>query len=57
VAKGGVAVAPPVGMTGGIMGMLFGRIIRTSAGREGGRLNARLRRGRLRHVGELGRVG
>jgi hypothetical protein len=50
-------VTPPVGMTGGIMGMLFRRIVGTSAGWEGGRLDVRLRRGLLRHVGELGRVG
>ena len=50
-------MTPPVGMPGGIMGMLFGRIVGTSAGGEGGRLDVRLRRGLLRHVGKLGRVG
>lgn len=51
-----VAVTAPIGVTRGIMGMLFGRIVGTSARGEGGRLDVRLR-GLLRHVGELGRVG
>lgn len=57
MAKGGVAVAAPVGMGGGIVGMLFCGIVGASAGGKGGGLGVGLWRGLLRHVGERGRVG